>query len=329
MSDAQIPLILTSGDPSGVGPELTIQAWKAIGASHPFVVLGDVEQLQSLAKSANIPATEIADPNWHDPNALSIIPQNFAQPPQPGVAQPQNAPATVAMIERAVGFVKAGAASAIVTNPIHKRVLIEGADFPHPGHTEFLTALDGKKHAAMLLASPELRVVPATIHIPLQDVASAVTPQLLSQTIQLLDSALKLDFGIARPRIAVAGLNPHAGEGGQIGTEETDFIEATLDRLRDQGYDIKGPMSADTMFHPRAREAYDAAVCMYHDQALIPIKTIDFDRGVNVTLGLSFIRTSPDHGTAYDIAGQNVANPSSLIEAIKLASHMAANRARS
>ena len=204
---------------------------------------------------------------------------------------------------------------------------MDGADFAYPGHTEYLQALGGGTgRAVMMLASDALRVVPATIHIALSDVPNVLTPELLRETLEITDRALRLDFGMEKPRIAVAGLNPHAGEGGAMGTEELDWIEALVTEMNADGFDLAGPLPADTMFHARARERYDAAVAMYHDQALIPIKTLDFDRGVNVTLGLPFIRTSPDHGTAFDIAGKGIANPTSMVEAIRLAARMAATR---
>ncbi len=327
MTYAAKPLIMTSGDPSGVGPELSVEAFRQVGDTHPFAVLGDPNHLQSLAEPLGIRTREIASPADVQTGALNVIPQAFSIAPKAGAWQPENASGTVEMIERAVSFVKSGDASAMITNPINKKVLIDGAQFPYPGHTEFLAALDGKERSVMLLASPELSVVPVTIHIAVQDVPAALTQDLLSFTIRTLDHALRTDFALKSPRIAVAGLNPHAGEGGEMGMEEIDLIAPTLEALRRERMDIIGPESADTMFHARARKHYDAAVCMYHDQALIPIKTIDFDRGVNTTLGLSFIRTSPDHGTAYDIAGKGVANPSSLLEAIKMAAKMAKNRA--
>ena len=208
------------------------------------------------------------------------------------------------MIARAVDLVQQGAAAAICTNPIHKKALKDGAGFAYPGHTEYLAALAGVDRVVMMLASDSLRVVPVTIHIALRDAPGALTADLLAATIRITRDGLIRDFGIAAPRLAVAGLNPHAGEGGAMGREEIDLIAPTLDRLRAEGFDLAGPLSADTMFHAAARSRYDAAICMYHDQALIPIKTLAFDEGVNVTLGLPFIRTSPDHGTAYDIAGQ-------------------------
>lgn len=198
-----------------------------------------------------------------------------------------------------------------------------GAGFAFPGHTEYLAALTKARHPVMMLASETLRVVPTTIHIALKDVQTAITPDLLRETILITDQALRDQFHISNPRISVAGLNPHAGEGGAMGNEEMDWIAALVTEIAEEGIDVTGPWPADTMFHAAARRRYDAAVCMYHDQALIPIKTLDFDRGVNVTLGLPIIRTSPDHGTAFDIAGRDMANPTSMIEAIKMAHRMA------
>ncbi|MEO1733774.1 MAG: 4-hydroxythreonine-4-phosphate dehydrogenase PdxA, partial [Pseudomonadota bacterium] len=210
------------------------------------------------------------------------------------------------------------------TAPINKKVLIDGADFAYPGHTEFLAALTNTPRVVMMLASAELRVVPTTIHIALSDVPDALTPELLQDTIRITASELTHRFGISKPRLAVAGLNPHAGEGGAMGHEEQSWIVETLAEMPTPGFTVTGPHPADTMFHAAARAKYDAAICMYHDQALIPIKTLDFDMGVNVTLGMPIIRTSPDHGTAFDIAGRGIANPTSLIEALKLAARMAA-----
>jgi 4-hydroxythreonine-4-phosphate dehydrogenase len=242
----------------------------------------------------------------------------------PGQPDPRNAAATIAAIGRAVALVRAGDAAAICTAPISKKVLIDGAGFAHPGHTEYLAALAGVDRVVMMLASDRLRVVPTTIHIALSRVPEVLTPDLLRETIEITARGLRDRFGIARPRIAVAGLNPHAGEGGVMGREEIDWIAPLLARMQGEGYDLTGPWPADTMFHAAARARYDVAVAMYHDQALIPIKTLDFDSGVNVTLGLPFVRTSPDHGTAFDIAGRGLARPDSLIAALRMAQVMAA-----
>jgi 4-hydroxythreonine-4-phosphate dehydrogenase len=255
-----------------------------------------------------------------------VLAHPFAAENPPGVLVPDNARGVIEVIERAVGLAMSGAVGAVCTAPLHKKALKDGAGFAFPGHTEFLAHLAGVQRVVMMLASPLLRVVPVTIHIPLSDVAVALTPELLEETIRVTHAGLIRDCGLAQPRIAVAGMNPHAGEGGAMGDEETRIITPVLERLRAEGMAIVGPMSADTMFHARARAGYDVAVCMYHDQALIPIKTLDFDGGVNVTLGLPFIRTSPDHGTACDIAGRGLARPDSMIAALRLARDMALAR---
>jgi 4-hydroxythreonine-4-phosphate dehydrogenase len=259
---------------------------------------------------------------------LPLLHHAFAGARTPGRPDPANAAGVIAVIARAVDLVRQGRAGALCTLPIHKKALKDGADFPWPGHTEYLAALAGVPLSVMMLAAPSLRVVPVTIHVALSEVPARLTPELLEATLRITHAALRRDFGLAAPRIAVAGLNPHAGEGGTMGREEITVIAPVLDRLRAEGMALSGPLSADTMFHPEARARYDAAVCMYHDQALIPIKTVDFAGGVNVTLGLPFIRTSPDHGTAFDIAGKGLADPSSLIAALDMAQDMAAARGR-
>ncbi|MGA1234934.1 MAG: 4-hydroxythreonine-4-phosphate dehydrogenase PdxA, partial [Lutimaribacter sp.] len=257
---------------------------------------------------------------------LPVLAHDFGPAATPGQANPAHAAHVIAVIEQAVGFVQNAQASALCTAPIHKKALQDGAGFAFPGHTEFLAHLAGQNEVVMMLACAALRVVPATIHIPLAAVPQALTPDLLRQTITLTHHAMQRDFGIAAPRIAVAGLNPHAGEGGAMGQEELRWIAPLLAQMRAGGIDIIGPLPADTMFHARARAGYDVAICMYHDQALIPIKTIDFDHGVNISLGLPFVRTSPDHGTAFDIAGRGQANPSSLIAALRMGAEMAKAR---
>jgi 4-hydroxythreonine-4-phosphate dehydrogenase len=312
------PVLLTSGDPSGIGPELAAKAW---AAGERFVWLGDPGHLP--------PGTawrEVGEGDSPVDGPLAVLPLTFAAPALPGRPDPANAAGVIAAIERAVRLVQAGKAAAICTAPIHKKALKDGAHFAFPGHTEFLAHLAGVGRVAMMLACPGLRVVPATVHIPLCEVPAALSPALLEEVIGITHSGLIHDFGLAQPRIAVAGLNPHAGEGGAIGQEETGWIAPLVARLAASGMAVRGPMPADTMFHPAARAGYDAAVCMYHDQALIPIKTIDFAGGVNVTLGLPFVRTSPDHGTAHDIAGKGVADPSSLVAALRLARETAARR---
>jgi len=318
------PVVLTCGEPSGIGPELAVKAWQALGPALPFFLLGDPAHLPPGAPVVEIDTpAEAAGAAAH---GLPVLPHRFPAPATPGRPAPENAQAVVEVIARAVALTQEGAARALCTAPIHKQALAEGAGFAFPGHTEFLAALAGVERVVMMLASPLLRVVPVTIHLPLAEVPRALTPDLLEATLRITHSALARQFGIAVPRIAVAGLNPHAGEGGRMGHEEIEVIAPVLARLRDEGMDLRGPLSADTMFHAAARAGYDAAVAMYHDQALIPIKTLDFDRGVNVTLGLPFVRTSPDHGTALDIAGQGRANPSSTLEALRLAAHLASRK---
>ena len=317
------PVALTCGDPSGVGPELAIAARLVLGESLPVFWIGDprhlppdtFQEIASSAEAAAVPA-----------HLLPVLPHSFACRALPGQPAPENAAGVISVIERAVTLVQMGEASAICTAPIHKKALKDGAGFAFPGHTEFLAHLAGVDRVVMMLASPLLRVVPVTIHIAIADVPGVLTEELLEETIRITDAGLRRDFGLTRPRLAVAGLNPHAGEGGEMGSEEITLITPVLQRLRSEGFDLRGPSSADTMFHPRARTGYDAAICMYHDQALIPIKTLDFDGGVNVTLGLPFVRTSPDHGTAYDIAGKGLARPDSLIAALRMAHQMAAAR---
>lgn len=313
-------VVLTCGDPSGIGPEIAAKAW---ASGERFVWLGDPRHLPP-----GTPWRAVAEGEAPVDGPLAVLDHPFAAPALPGQPDPANAAGVIAVIERAVGLVQAGKAGALCTAPIHKKALKDGAGFAFPGHTEFLAHLAGVERVVMMLACPELRVVPATIHIALSEVPKTLTPALLEETIRITHAGLMRDFGIVTPRLAVAGLNPHAGEGGAMGREEIDWMAPLVARLAAEGMAIRGPMSADTMFHAAARKGYDVAVCAYHDQALIPIKTIDFAGGVNVTLGLPFVRTSPDHGTAYDIAGHGVADPSSLIAALGLARQMAAARGR-
>lgn len=315
------PIALCCGEPAGVGPELAVKAWQELRDACPFVWIGDPKHLP-----ADTPFAEISQPDEAVNLSASVLPvlrHDFAADAVPGEASPANAQGVIDVIKRAVTLAQNGSVSAICTAPINKKALIDGAGFKYPGHTEFLAALAGVDHVVMMLASEQLRVVPATIHIAIADVPTALTPDLLRQTIRITAKALKDQFGIANPRIAIAGLNPHAGEGGIMGREEMSWINALVRDLNGKYCALTGPHPADTLFHAAARTRYDAAICMYHDQALIPIKTLDFDRGVNVTLGLPFIRTSPDHGTAFDIAGLSIASPTSLIEALKLAQTMA------
>lgn len=315
------PIALSCGEPAGIGPEITAKAWQLLKESCPFFWIGDPRHLPEDTPVALIKTPDEAQELCA--KALPVLPLQFTGSTTKGQADPKNAPGVVQSIERGVELVQSGAASALCTAPIHKKALIDGAQFAFPGHTEFLAHLADRSRVVMMLASPALRVVPATIHIALSEVPKALTPELLREVIAITAQGLRSQFGIDQPRIAVAGLNPHAGEGGAMGQEELLWINDLIDAFNSDNLTLTGPHPADTLFHAAARARYDAAICMYHDQALIPIKTLDFDRGVNVTLGLPFIRTSPDHGTAFDIAGTGAANPSSLVEALKMAQSMA------
>ncbi|WP_298912402.1 4-hydroxythreonine-4-phosphate dehydrogenase PdxA [uncultured Roseobacter sp.] len=321
MTGAAAPVVITCGEPAGIGPEIAAKAWAALKGQVPMVWMGDPRHLPD-----HFPHQIIDDPSQArrvGHSALPVLAQEFAQPAIPGKPDPANAQGVIDVIAKAVRLVGSGDAVAICTAPIHKKALIDGAAFQYPGHTEYLAALAGGARAVMMLASDQLRVVPATIHIALEDVPSTLTPELLRETIEITATALRTQFKIDPPRIAIAGLNPHAGESGAMGRQEQIWIMDLVAEMQGEGFDLQGPLPADTMFHAAARARYDAAIAMYHDQALIPIKTLDFDRGVNVTLGLPFVRTSPDHGTAFDIAGRGVANATSMIEAIKLAAKLA------
>ena len=318
------PLALTMGEPAGIAAEITAKAWWAVRAAGPaFFLIGDPAQA-TQAPMAVIESPEQANAAF--PHALPVLPQKLAAAVRPGCLDPANAPAVIASIERAVGYALQGRAAGVVTNPIQKSVLT-AIGFAHPGHTEFLGELAGKGvPPVMLLACPGLRVVPATVHMPLHRVSRVLTTAMIVEHGRIIAEALRRDFGIATPRIAVAGLNPHAGEAGTMGMEDIDIVAPAIERLRAEGLSVRGPLPADTMFTPRARATYDCALCMYHDQALIPIKTLDMDGGVNVTLGLRIVRTSPDHGTALDIAGSGQADAGSLVAALRLASEIAATR---
>ena len=321
------PLVLTMGDPSGIGPEITVGAWRKTNA--PFVVLGDAAEMRRVARPHGVPVIEVSGAAQWQPDALCIIDHQLPSRPIPGAPDLSHAASTIGWIEKAVAMVNSGDAAAIVTNPINKKVLVDGAGFAYPGHTEFLAALANRDRSVMMLLGPDLRVVPVTVHVSIKDVPALLTPHLLEETIRITANALRTDFGIAHPHLAIAGLNPHAGEGGLMGQEEIEVISPVMQALeKAPDFTLSGPMSADTMFHADARKAFDAAICMYHDQALIPLKTLAFADGVNATLGLPFIRTSPDHGTAYNIAGKGGADPSSLSAAITVAASMAENRER-
>jgi 4-hydroxythreonine-4-phosphate dehydrogenase len=323
-SPAPAPIALTCGEPAGIGPEIAVAARRLLGHSLPFFWIGDPRHLPGNAAFQTITTPEAVRAVPAD--VLPVLAHPFASPATPGIPRAEHAADVIAVIARGVDMVMRGAASAVCTAPINKKALKDGAGFAFPGHTEYLAALGGVDRVVMMLACPGLRVVPVTIHIPLAQVPQALTAAALEESIRITHVGLIRDFGLSRPRIAVAGLNPHAGEGGAMGAEEGALILPVLTRLRDEGMDITGPLPADTMFHPAARARYDVAICMYHDQALIPVKTIDFAGGVNLTLGLPFIRTSPDHGTAFDIAGQGLADPTSLVAALRLAQQMAITR---
>ncbi|PBB84292.1 4-hydroxythreonine-4-phosphate dehydrogenase PdxA [Mesorhizobium sp. M3A.F.Ca.ET.174.01.1.1] len=327
------PLALTVGDPSGVGPEIAIAAWRAGDSAGvpPFYLLADPALMEARARAigAKVALTETlpAQAAQHFARTLPIVPLEARHLDRPGQPQTGNAAGTIEAIDRAVADCLAGRAAAVVTCPIAKKPLYD-AGFRFPGHTEYLAHLASRHTGAeatpvMLLAGPELRTVPVTIHIALAEVPKVLTSEMIIVTARITAADLKSRFGIARPRLAIAGLNPHAGEGGAMGAEDIAIVQPAVEALRAEGIDAVGPLPADTMFHPRARALYDAALCMYHDQALIPAKTLAFDEAVNVTLGLPFIRTSPDHGTAFDIAGKGLARADSLIAALKLARRLA------
>ena len=321
------PLALTMGDPAGVGGEIAVAAWRALRETGPaFFCVDDPDRLAALGAPTQ-PISGPAEAAALFQQALPVLPEPLAAPAPPGRPNPANAACVVRAIDRAVALAQLGAAAAVVTNPINKKALRDGAGFAFPGHTEYLAHLGGAARPAMMLVSAGLRAVPVTIHVALREAVDLLSTALIVETGRVVAEGLRRDFGIAAPRLAVSGLNPHAGEGGAMGREEIEIVAPAVAALRAAGIDAVGPLPADTMFHPAARARYDAALCMTHDQALIPVKTLDFDRGVNVTLGLPFIRTSPDHGTAYDIAGTGRASPLSLIEALRLARAMADARA--
>ncbi|MEM9619567.1 MAG: 4-hydroxythreonine-4-phosphate dehydrogenase PdxA [Pseudomonadota bacterium] len=327
------PLALTMGDPGGVGGEISVAAWRRLRESRQvFFVLDEPARLRNLG----VEIAEISNPkdtNDVFASALPVMPLSAPILSTPGISSPENAAAVIESIERAVAYAIEGAASGIVTNPIQKSSLM-AAGFAFPGHTEFLASLTAgapmpmnrQRGAVMMLAGPQLRTVPATIHLSVKEAINALKPDLIINCALIVAEALTHDFGIAKPRIAISGLNPHAGEAGMLGEEDALIIAPAIDALRALGVDVSGPLPADTMFHQEARAQYDAALCMLHDQALIPAKTLAFHDAVNVTIGLPIIRTSPDHGTALDIAGTGVARPDSLIAAIKLAAEMAERR---
>lgn len=328
------PIAVTMGEPAGIGGELTLKAWlrRAEGLP-PFFAIDDPARLSGLAVrlGLDVPLAPIAAADEAAgifAHALPVLPQPLAAHVEPGRPDPANAASVRASIARAVDLARSGAAAAVVTNPIHKAVMYQGG-FRFPGHTEFLAHLLGVEGAeVMMLACPWLKVVPVTIHVGLAEAIRGLDQAAIVAAGLTTARALRTDFGIAAPRLAVAGLNPHAGEDGAMGREEIDIIAPAVAELRAAGIDAFGPLPPDTMFHEAARARYDAALCMYHDQALIPLKTLGFDQGVNVTLGLPVVRTSPDHGTAFEIAGSGRASETSLVAALSMAGAIAANRAR-
>lgn len=323
MSKAQAPLVLTLGDPDGIGPEIALKAWAQLRESGPvFSVAGGLGVLSPVARALGMPAPQPIESSTRASDmftrALPVLPDRAGLP-------------ALASIEDAVARVRSGEASGLVTNPVSKSALYaEG--FAFPGHTEFLAHLtadmdlDGERGPVMMLAVPALKTVLVTIHQALRDAISSLSVERVIHTARVAHQALQRDFALPAPRLALAGLNPHAGEGGSMGREEIDILLPAIEQLKREGIALAGPLPPDTMFHAEARGHYDAAICLYHDQGLIPVKTLDFHGGVNVTLGLPIVRTSPDHGTAKDIAGKGVARPDSLIAAIRLAETIAANR---
>ena len=329
-----LPLALTLGEPAGIGPDITLAVWQRREelALPPFYLLADPDFLARRAQQLGLDVPLcVVEPDAAAktfPTALPVVALAERVTAEPGQPDQSSGPAAIASIRRAVADVFAGRAHAVVTNPVAKAVLYR-TGFAEPGHTEFLAKLAQEAtgraaHPVMMLWSPELAVVPVTIHLPVREVPHRLTADLIVETGRIVARGLRERFGIARPRLALAGLNPHAGEDGALGEEDAAVVAPAVERLRREGIDARGPLPADTMFHAAARRTYDAALAMYHDQALIPIKTLAFDHAVNVTLGLPFVRTSPDHGTAFDIAGSGRANPASLVAALKLAARLVA-----
>ena len=335
---APLPVAVSLGEPAGIGPEVVLKAWLARREANvpPFVVVGDAAYLEHLASrlAFEVPVRQCEAGQAAEvfANALPVLQTGTALKGEPGKPHTGDAAHVTDYIRTGVDLVMTGRASALATAPINKLALY-AAGFRHPGHTEFLGEL-AEAHTGrnvlpvMMLAGPQLRTVPVTVHIALSKVPAALSTSGIAETSRIVARDLRTRFGINAPRLAVSGLNPHAGEGGAMGSEDDEIILPAIEMLREEGIDAFGPIPADTMFHAAARKRYDAAICMYHDQALIPVKTIGFDDTVNVTLGLPFIRTSPDHGTAFDIAGTGRANPASMIAALKMAAEMASHAGR-
>ena len=325
-------IAVTMGEPAGIGGEVALLAWlNRTVETPPYFVIDDPNRLQALADRTGIasrikPIDNVQEASAAFLHALPVLPLGTSVPLTPGKPEPQHADSVIRSINMAIDLASDGKVPAIVTNPIHKSTLYE-AGFPYPGHTEYLA--DRAKLTAppvMMLVCPALRVIPATIHLSLAEAIGKLTAAQIVHCTRVTATSLQNDFGIALPRIAIAALNPHAGEDGHLGREEIDIIRPAVGQLLSEDFTVSGPFPADTLFHTDARNRYDAVICMHHDQALIPLKTIDFDQGVNVTLGLPYLRTSPDHGTALDIAGTGKASHASFTAAVQLASKMSANR---
>ena len=324
------PLAVSLGDPAGIGPEVVAKCWdhRAAFDLPPFVAVGDVRSLSAVWDG---PVVTIDDPRDADSAfdvGLPILHLSAPAADMPGQPSMAGAHCSLDALELAVGLARSGSAGAVVTGPISKQQLY-AIGFSHPGQTEFVAERCGiaPENVVMMLAGPTLRTVPVTTHLPLHEVTSRLTSGLIEARGRATLRGLQRNFAIPEPRLAVAALNPHAGEGGALGNEEQDIIQPAIDALRAEGWQVTGPLPADTMFHVSARSRYDAALCMYHDQALIPLKALHFDEGVNITLGLPIVRTAPDHGTAFDIAGEDRADPRPMAAAIRMAADCAANRA--
>ena len=337
------PIAMTMGEPAGIGVEIALKTWarRSVYDLPPFYLIADPAHVDVVAKSlkkslGNAPGPTLSFAEIVDPaealdrfeTGLPVFPHPLAKKVRPGVLDQANAGAVIDAIEVAVRHVQAGQAAAVVTNPIQKSIL-HAAGFEHPGHTEYLAALCGGTHTpVMMLSCPGLKTVPVTVHLPLEEAVASLTTEMIIRQGTITAAALDRDLGYRPPRLAIAGLNPHAGEAGDLGRAEAEIIQPAIDQLRAQGISVAGPMASDSMFHEAARQTYDAAICMYHDQALIPVKTLGFDSGINVTLGLPIVRTSPDHGTALDIAGRGCANSLSLTSALAYAGLIARRRAQ-
>lgn len=334
MTEQRTLLALTMGEPAGIGPEITVKSWLQLKSQSDFtfIYLGCPDIISNTVSALNADLTVHVCENVEDAihsfhTALPVLPINCIENVIPGKSNARHADAVISSIEKAVELARNTHVSAVVTNPIHKASL-KAAGFAYPGHTEFLGHLSGGATPVMMLEAENLRTIPLTRHIPLKEVSTQLAAEQIIETVQIVHKAMQDHYGLLAPRIAVSGLNPHAGEGGVLGHEEADIIIPALNKIKKMGIDVVGPLPADTMFHKAARQAYDVAVCMYHDQALIPVKMLGFETGVNITLGLDFIRTSPDHGTALDIAAQYRASPQSLIAALYSAARMSASKNR-